>query len=143
MTNQLNSRVLKTRGEIVSPPNRPDARACTDQTFELPGGIYVAMALMFAGFVAVLGLSLREHLGVSLGVIFFFIGAFFAIPAIFTRTKVDGTGAKSLSFFDFAHRGIATATGRVRAGEATILVLLLPFVILCWGIAISVIAALV
>ncbi len=47
----------------------PPARACTDQSFELPTGIYVAMGLMFAGFVAVLGFAFRYLAGRS--------GAFF------------------------------------------------------------------
>jgi hypothetical protein len=45
--------------------------------------------------------------------------------------------------FDFGHSGIATATGRATAREATILVLLLPFLILCFGIAVATIAMLI
>jgi hypothetical protein len=43
----------------------------------------------------------------------------------------------------FRYKGIRTATGRSGATEATVLVLLLPFLILCFGIAIVSIAALV
>ena len=143
MTSRLNSGMLRARGEIVAPPIAPIQRACSDQTFELPGVVYATMALMFAGFVAVLGFSLSEHMAVTLGVIFFFLGAFFMVPAIFARTKLEGSPAKPLSIFEFAGKGIATAAGRVRGGEATILVLLLPFVIFSWGIAIAIIAALV
>ena len=143
MTSRLNSGMLRARGEIVSPPIAPIQRACTDQTFELPGAIYVAMALMFVGFVAILGFSLSEHMAVSLGVIFFYLAAFFTVPAILSRTNLEGSSTRSLSIFEFADKGIATATGRVRGGDATILVLLLPFVILTWGVAIAIVAALV
>jgi hypothetical protein len=43
----------------------------------------------------------------------------------------------------FRHKGIRTETGRTAAQEATTLVLLLPFLILCFGVAIATIAALV
>ena len=132
MTTRQNPKVLSARNEIVAVPMQ---RSCDDQSFELPGGIYAAMAFMFAGFVAVLGLAFRGgHMPVAYGVIFAFLTAFFAIPAIFQRKR-------ALSWAMFRYKGIKTATGHTSAGEATILVLLLPFLILCFAIAIATIAA--
>jgi hypothetical protein len=92
---------------------------------------------MFAGFVAVLGLGFRGgHMAVVYGVIFTFLAAFFAIPAIFQQKQ-------GLSWARFRYKGIQTATGRASATEASVLVLLLPFLILCFGIAVATIAALV
>jgi len=140
MTTRQKPEVLIARDEIVAAPAQ---RACDDQCFELPGGLYAAMAIMFAGFVAVLSLAFRGgHMAVSYGVIFAFIAAFFAIPAIFPRMKPDGP-ARSLSWAMLRYKGISTATGRASATEATVLVLLLPFLILCFGIAVATIAALV
>jgi hypothetical protein len=51
MTIRQKPEVLIARDEIVAAPAQ---RACDDQSFELPGGLYVAMATMFAGFIAVL-----------------------------------------------------------------------------------------
>lgn len=139
MTTRQQSNVLTARHEIVAPPA---ARACEDQTWELPGGLYAAMFAMFTGFIAVLSLNFRGgHMGVVAGVIFFFFAAYFGIPALFP--KMAPRGVKSLGWFDFMDRGIVTATGRTKALEATVLVLLLPFLILCFGIAIVIIAALV
>ena len=137
MVGRQTREALLAQGEVVAPPNE---RACTDQSFELPGRIYVAMAVMFAGFVTVLSLALRGgHMAVSYGVIFAFIAAFFAVPSAFPR--VAGNGRKTaLSWFDFRDRGIVTATGHTTAREATILVLLLPCLILCFGIAVAIIA---
>ena len=141
MTTRQRPEVLVARDEIVAPPPQ---RACDDQTFELPGGIYEAMAAMFAVFVAVLGLAFRGgHMAVAYGVIFAFLAAFFAIPAIFPRSKPVETRTRALSWARFHSTGISTATGRTRATEATVLVLLLPFLILCFAIAIASIAALV
>src|SRR6476661_5777878 len=130
---------LVVRNEIAAAPVR---RACEDQSFELPTAIYIAMVSMFVGFVAVLGFSFRGgHMPVVFGVIFAFIAAFFAVPALFPRMAGEESRSKALSLFDFGHRGIATATGRASARDATILVLLLPFLILCFGVAVATIAA--
>lgn len=129
--------LLLARDEIVAPPKR----ACEDQSFELPTGIYVAMASMFAGFVTVLSFAFRGgHMAVSYGVIFAFIGVFFAVPALLPAMAPQRSKARS--WFEFGHRGIATATGRASAREATVLVLLLPFLILCFGVGVAAIAEL-
>src|SRR5689334_18160851 len=126
---------LLVRDEIVAAPLK---RACDDQSFEIPNAIYIAMATMFAGFIAVLSLAFRGgHMAVVYGVIFAFIGAFFAVPALFPGQALEESRTGALSLFDFGHRGIATATGRASGREATILVLLLPFLILCFGIAVA------
>jgi len=139
MTTRVKSEVLIARDEIVA---APAPRACNDQSFELPNGLYIAMATLFAGFVGVLSLSFRGgHMAVAYGVIFAFIAAFFAIPAIFPAMAPDRR--KALSWAMFRMRGIQTATGRSSAGEATVLVLLLPFLIFCFGMAVAAIAMIV
>jgi hypothetical protein len=139
MTTRLKPEVLVARDEIVAPPVQ---RACDDQRFELPTGLYVAMAALFAGFVGVLGLGFRGgHMAVVYGVIFIFIAAFFAIPAMFPAMAPDRK--KALSWAAFRMRGIETATGRTSAEEATALVLLLPFLIFCFGMAVAAIAMIV
>jgi len=141
MSGRLKQEQLLARDEIVAAPAE---RACKDQSFELPAGIYLAMASMFAGFVAVLSLAFRGgHMAVVYGVIFAFIGAFFAVPALFPAMARDKTSMKALSWFEFGDRGVATATGHASAREATVLVLLLPFLIMCFGIAVAAIALLV
>ena len=72
--------------------------------------------------------------------IFAFIGAFFAVPALFPAMAPQSP--KALSWFQFGDQGIATATGHASAREATILVLILPFLILCFAIAVATIAQL-
>jgi len=139
MTSRLKSEVLIRSDEIVEAPAE---RACGDQSFELPSGVYVAMAALFAGFIGVLSLALRgAQMALVYGVIFAFIAAFFAVPAILPA--MAPSRKKALSWADFRSRGIETATGRSSAGEATVLVLLLPALIFCFGIAIAVSWALI
>jgi predicted exporter len=138
MTTRQSSELLIARDEIVAPPT---SRACGDQSFELPSAIYLAMSMMFIGFIGVLALAFHTHTGLSFAVIFALIGTYFTIPALFPRMAPNR--ARALGWFEFMDRGISTATGRASARDATILVLLLPFLILCFGIAVATIAALV
>lgn len=104
--------------------------------------LYIAMASLFAGFAGVLSLAFRGgHMTVVSGVIFAFLAAFFAVPAMFP--PMARSGKKSLSWTIFRMRGIKTATGRTSARDATILVLLLPVLIFCFGIAVAAIAMIV
>ena len=134
MTTRQKTEVLIARDEIVAPPVE---RACEDQSFELPGGLYAAMATMFAGFIVVLAFGFRGgHMGVAYGV-----SSPSSPPSSPSRRasrKSEGSAGRC-----FATRESQTATGRSSATEATVLVLLLPFLILCFGIAIVSIAALV
>jgi hypothetical protein len=101
------------------------------------------MAGLFFGFVTVLTLAFSTHMAVSYGVIAIFIGAYFAVPAIFARTGPDQSHTRALGWYEFRDRGIATATGRCSGKDATVLVLLLPFLIFCFGVAVAAIAAVV
>ena len=140
MTARFNSKILVAREEIVP---SPASRACEDHNWELPNGVYLAMALFFSGAIAVLATAFSSGMAVSYGIIFAFLVAFFAIPALFVKTSRGHGDTKPLDWDFFREKGIATATGRASAGEATTLVLLLPFLILCWAVAVAVIAALV
>ena len=141
MTRRLDHAELLVRQEIVAPPS---PRACTDRGFELPTGLYVAMAAMFLGFVGVLSFAFRNpEMAVPFGICVVFIAAFFTVPTLMVRTEPQDGSTPALSWSRFMEDGIATATGRTAGTDATVLVLLLPFLILCWAIAVAIIAALV
>lgn len=138
MTARLKPSELLHRDEIVAPPT---LRACVDRTFELPPVLYGLTALMLFGFVTVLSLAFSKNMLVSYGVCVVFIAAFFAVPTLFARVKLNEDDREALRWHEFVDRGIATHTGHASAGEATILVLMLPFLVLCWAIAVAAIAA--
>lgn len=139
MTRELDRQQLTARNEIVA---APAPRACTDQSFELPGGLYAATALLFFGFVSVLSLAfMGPTMVIPYAICIAFIAAFFAVPAIFVRAGPEEARARALGWAEFRENGIATATGRTPALEAATLVLLLPALIFCWGVAVATIAA--
>jgi hypothetical protein len=131
--------LLARQREIVAAPVQ---RACDNQTFELPTGIYVAMAALLFGFLAVLTIGFgNPGLAVPMAINVIFLTAFFAIPAIFVGAG-DGR-RKTLSWHQLMRRGVETEAGRAGGGEAAILVLMLPAFIFCWAIAVVTINALV
>ncbi|HET7709227.1 MAG TPA: hypothetical protein VFK50_06815 [Sphingomicrobium sp.] len=130
---------ILVQADIVAAPAQ---RACTDHSFEMPAGVYVAMAVLLFGFLAVMTIGFgNPGLAVPMGVNLAFLAAFFAVPAIFVRTTRDGS--KAMRWTAFMDRGIDTETGHASGGEALTLTLLLPACILFWGIAVVTIAALV
>ena len=141
MTTRHKIAVLQQRQEIVAPPT---PRACDDRTFELPPILYVMTALLFLSFVSVLSFAFRAPaMAVPFGVFVVFIVAFFTVPALWVRMKPEENRSRALGWLEFRRFGIATQTGRVSGSEAALFVLLLPFLILCWAIAVVTIAALV
>ena len=143
MTSRVKLADLHARDELALPPQQLEQRACNDQSFELPSAIYIAMGSMFVGFISVLAFAFRSNMAVSYGVIFAFIAAFFAVPALFPRVTRGVVANKRLDWHTFRSNGIATATGHASGREATILILLLPFLILCFAIAVATIAAVI
>jgi hypothetical protein len=132
--------------EIVSPPVLPlhCSPACDDHSFELPIGLYIAMAGLFLGFVTVLTMAFSGHMGVSYAVIAAFIAAFFGVPTIFAHTGPDKQRrSRALGWAEFLDQGVDTATGRCHGREAAVLVLLLPILIFGFGVAVATIAALI
>jgi hypothetical protein len=144
MTRRLDHAQLFVSDEIVSKPTLPLPRACDDHSFELPTGLYVGMAGLFLGFVTVLTLAFSGHMAVSYGVIAAFISAFFAVPTIFAHAgRSEQRRTRALGWDDFLDKGVMTATGRCSGRDAAVLVLSLPVLIFCFGIAVATIASLV
>ena len=66
--------------------------------------------------------------------------AVFGTPALWVRMNPEQR-QRAMTWGQFRHRGIRTATGHLAAGAATVQVLILPVLIFVWAIAVAVIAA--
>ena len=74
-------------------------------------------------------------------IIVLLIVAAFGVPAIWTRLKGNASAPETLG--EFETRGIMTNTGPLRAREAAIQMLILPVLLVLWGLAVVIIAAIV
>ncbi|WP_379547470.1 hypothetical protein ACFCW2_00920 [Qipengyuania sp. DSG2-2] len=114
-----------------------------DHTFELPTGLYVASAGCFLAFLAILAAGMSSPgLIVPMAIFVVFIGMFFAIPALFTRVKPKASD-KPMSWGAFKRRGIMTHTGLLSPKDAAIQMMILPVLIVAWGLICITIAAVV
>jgi hypothetical protein len=145
MTEFVTRETLAKVAAVVPAPHVSDQlpRAEIDRTFELPTGLYLATAALYLGFIAVMGLAFMDAgLVLPMAIFALFIVAGFGTPALWARMNPAKTSA-ALTWGQLRHRGVQTATGHLDAGAATVQVLILPVLILGWGVAVALIAAVI
>lgn len=141
MTTRLDKHVLVRTAALVPAPVADEQRACTDRGFELPTALYVATIGSYLAFLAIMAVGFQSRDMLLPMVIFTaYIAMLFGVPTLWARMQPDtATPPKSLGAF-WEH-GIQTYTGHNRAGPAAVQVLMLPVMILLFGVAVVVIAA--
>lgn len=134
---------------VVDAPNvtgaaaQPLIREAIDRSFELPTALYVATVACYFGFLAVMGAAFMNP-GLALPMVAFVISIIggFGLGAKWVRMQPENH-QRPLSYGRFRNRGIQIATGHLDGGSAMVQVLILPVLILLWGIAVVVIHAFV
>lgn len=137
---------ILARGDarIVAQPEVREIRhqVETDRNFGLPTALYGATVAGYLGFLLVVGSAFANPvLAIPMAIFVVFIVAGFGVPAIWTRLAGNASAPATLG--EFEQRGIMTATGRLAAKDASIQVLILPVLLVVWGLAVAVIAAVV
>ena len=128
--------------EVARIVEAPKVHHKVDRTFELPAGLYLMTAGAYLGFIGLMAvLFMTGGLAIPLVVIALFIVMAFSIPAMWTGLGEDD-GARRLSWSNFQSKGFMTHDGPITATAASVQVLILPFAILVWGLAIAVIVVL-
>ncbi len=113
-----------------------------DRNFGLPTGLYVGTVGAYLAFLAVMGLLfMNGELAIPMVTFVLYIVMAFGLGGLWTKMKPDNPSGP-LNWGQFSHRGIMTESGLLKAGEASIQVLMLPVLILVWGLAIAVIVVL-
>jgi hypothetical protein len=143
MTDRLDRFDLAVSGELANSPAVPAQRACEDRSFEFPPVLHYGVGGLFLAFIAMMAIGFSHaELVVPLAVITFFIIAFFAVPTLWVKMNPDNK-SRSLTWDRFRVQGVVTETGRCSAGAAVTQMMVLPVLILLWGVAVVTIAALV
>ena len=144
MSHIVHDLIARGDARVVAAPAEAPVRhqVESDRNFGLPTALYGATVAGYLGFLLVVGSAFANPvLAIPMAIIVLLIAAFFGVPAIWTR--LAGNASEPQTIGEFAARGIMTATGRLAARDATIQVLILPVLLVCWGLAIAVIAAVV
>jgi hypothetical protein len=111
-----------------------------DRTFTLPTGLYLGTIGLYLAFLALMtslfgNAELILPMGVIVGSLIFGFGL-----ASKWATMNPGKDTHALTWGQFASRGIQTLSGPLTSFEASVQVLLLPVLIMFWGLCIAVIA---
>jgi len=116
-------------------------RTKVERNFGLPTGLYVATVALYLGFIGLMAtLFHNPELAIPMVVFAGFIIIAFGLAGLWTRMEPDND-TTPMTWGQFGVRGIDTPSGRLMANEATVQVLMLPVLILGWGLAIAVIVA--
>jgi hypothetical protein len=142
MSHIVHDLIASGDARIVAQPAAVRHQVEADRNFGLPTTFYGATVGCYLGFLVIVGSAFANPvLAIPMAIFVLFIVAGFGIPAVWTR--LAGNTSEPQTLGEFEARGIMTETGRLAARDATIQVLILPVLLVVWGLAVAVIAALV
>jgi hypothetical protein len=144
MSHIVHDIIARGEARIVAQPEAAKVRhqVEADRNFGLPTALYGATVAGYLGFLVVVGSAFANPvLAIPMAIFVVFIVAGFGVPALWTR--LAGNTSEPQTMGEFEARGIMTNTGRLTARDATIQVLILPVLLVVWGLAVAVIAAVV
>jgi len=134
-----------TAAELAAVAHVADAPAQTrcNRTFELPAALYGITVACYLGFLALMSvLFMNAELVLPMAAFVIAIVGGFGLGYKWVAMK-PGNDNPTLTLGQFANRGIQTLSGRLTAAEASAQVLILPVLLVAWGVAIAVIYAVV
>lgn len=144
MTRLITKAELEQSLELVSPPDfKPNLRQDIEQrNFGLPVSLHAIYFGLFLAFLGVMALGIQSPgLIIPMAVCIWFTAAFYVVPMLWTRTSPQD-GSKAMSMGELERNGIITHTGLCSGRDAVVQTLILPALVLGWGIATVTIAAL-
>ncbi|QUT04784.1 hypothetical protein KFK14_17345 [Sphingobium phenoxybenzoativorans] len=121
----------------------PAARGEYGRTFDLPPALYAMTVGGYLAYLAVMGIAfMAPDLVIPMAIFVLFVLAAFGTPALFARMAPPPPGwPRTMSAF--MREGFECMTGHVSGTGAATQVLIMPVLILIWGICIALIAAMV
>jgi hypothetical protein len=120
----------------------PEAAAVPPRgrAFDLPPALHIGMfACLFLYLGIMWATFATAELILPFAIFVVFLSASFIVPAYWA--KVAPAEVKGISLSDFFHDGFVCETGRISGGAAAVQVLIMPVMLVCWGLIIAVIRA--
>lgn len=144
MSHIVHDLIARGDARVVAPPVAAPVRPHheTDRNFGLPTALYGVTVGCYLGFLVIVGTAFANPvLAIPMAIFALFIVAGFGVPALWTRLAGNTTAPQTLTEFD--RQGIMTGTGHLAPRDAAIQVLILPVLLVVWGLSVAVIAAIV
>ncbi|MFL9840679.1 hypothetical protein ABS767_06895 [Sphingomonas sp. ST-64] len=115
---------------------RPLRRNRGEHVFDLHPSLHIGV---FAGFFAYLGIMWaafgEKGLAIPFVIFAVFLAAAFAVPAWWARVA-PGEG-RAPSFAEFMEEGLPTETGPLAAGGVIVQVMIMPVMLMVWGLIVA------
>lgn len=129
---------LDAIADRVAPPAHSDRDG---RSFDLHPALHVGVFGGFGVYLAVMWSAFgQRELIIPFAIFFFFTAAFFVVPAAWARIE-NRTGTVA-DWSEFLRDGFNCATGHLSARETMAQVLIMPVMLLLWGLSVAVIRAL-
>ncbi|MEL6707443.1 MAG: hypothetical protein AAFP79_04095 [Pseudomonadota bacterium] len=143
MSQLIQEKLATGQARLVDAPVKgPRHQVEVDQNFELPTALFGTTVACYLGFLGImLAAFAAPMLAIPMVIFAGFIVAGFGVPMIWTR--LAGNTTKPMSYGQFRNTGVMTNTGRCAPRDAAIQMLILPVLIVCWGLAVSIVVAIV
>jgi hypothetical protein len=150
MTKQVHDILASGDARIVDAPfhrenaskSAPRNQVESDRNFGLPTIFFGATVALYLGFIGLMSATFSaDGLVIPMVVFAVIIVAGFGVPAIWIRLK--GNESAPMTMGQFQNEGFMTHTGRLTSRDAAIQMLILPALVVLWGCAIVMIAAIV
>jgi hypothetical protein len=137
MSQQISHADLASMAQVSDAP----VQTRVNRTFELPPALYIGTLVGYFGFLTIMTVCfMNPELALPMAVFSFSIIAGFGLGFKWVAMNPENA-ARTLSWGQFANRGVQTLSGRLTAFEASAQVLTLPILIVFWGLCIAVIVA--
>lgn len=133
MTRKLHRIEIAELARIVAP--EAPAVEHPPRSFEMPTRLYGLTIGAYLGFLVVTAIGFASGgLIIPIAICAIYIAMAFGTPSLWARVRPETRG-RAMSWAEFRRAGIMTETGRCDATSATLQVLILPVVVLVWGVA--------
>lgn len=129
--------------QIADISTAPQGREGQDRSFGLPNRLYGLTVGAYLAFLAIMAAGFQSRTMILPMAIFVtYIVMAFGLCAVWTRMKPENR-AFAMQWGRFVRDGVDTGGGHISGSEAAMQVLILPVLILVWGVTVVAIAALV
>lgn len=119
----------------------PDHKVNVIRSFDLPTGLFAATVGLYFAFLGVMAATFADKgLAIPMAIFSIYIVMAFGTPAMWVRMKPNNV-ARPLTWNAFMRDGVDTLTGRLDGKGAAAQVLMLPVLILGWGLIVAAIVA--
>ncbi len=138
MTIQYPITAFVEAGTLAEAPVEIDRRT---RNFDLPVALHAATVGCYLAFLGILALAFQSpDMIIVMAICVIYIAMAFGVPTLWSRMKPLHHD-RAIDWQTFHREGIECATGRLTSSESIGQVMILPVLILGWGIAIVIIAA--